>query len=239
MALARAIDERTRAIIVVNPNNPTGSFLKKTSSPHCSASAASHRLALISDEVFSDYGWAGRSAARSVAQSSVEDVLTFSMSGLSKVAGLPQLKLGWIVTNGPAPSAVQACENLELIADTYLSVGTPVQWAAASLLDARKRLQPQILDRVLANRAFLAGPDWAGLALAPARSRRRLVRRDPSAAHSKRGRVGAGALSRGQHVLVQPGFFFDFESEAFLVVSLLTPARDIPRRRAPICGPAA
>ena len=219
-ALASSVTERTRAVVVVNPNNPTGSFLKKDELAQLVALCRARNLALISDEVFADYGWEEDSRrVRSLIDT--EGVLTFSLSGLSKVAGLPQLKLGWIVTNGPAVERAQALENLELIADTYLSVGTPVQWAAASLLDTRKRLQAQILERVRANRDFLAaqiGPDspwrlldaeggWCAIIEAPR------IRSEEE---------WALALLAEDHVLVQPGFFFDFETEAFLVVSLLT-----------------
>jgi alanine-synthesizing transaminase len=219
-ALASSVTERTRAVVVVNPNNPTGSFLKKDDLAQLVALCRARNLALISDEVFSDYGWEEDSRrVRSLIDT--EGVLTFSLSGLSKVAGLPQLKLGWIVTSGPAVERAQALQNLELIADTYLSVGTPVQWAAASLLDTRKNLQAQILERVRANRDFLAaqiGPDspwrpldaeggWYAIIEAPR------IRSEEE---------WAFALLAEDHVLIQPGFFFDFETEAFLVVSLLT-----------------
>ncbi len=220
-SLARSITQRTRAIIVVNPNNPTGSFLKKEELAALIHLCREHRLALLSDEVFSDYGW--QDDPRRVASLvDTGDVLTFSLSGLSKVAGLPQLKLGWIVANGPFAERRQAIENLELIADTYLSVGTPVQWAAATLLDIRKDLQPQILERVRANRAFLAnqiGPSspWR---LLDAEGGWYAVIQAPRIQSEEE---WALALLAEQQVLVQPGFFFDFETEAFLVVSLLTP----------------
>jgi len=218
--LARSIGERTRAIILVNPNNPTGSFLKNAELAELVSLCRDHGLALISDEVFSDYGWAD-DTRRVASLVEVDDVLTFSMSGLSKVSGLPQLKLGWIVVNGPAAARRQASENLELIADTYLSVATPVQWAAASLLRARRHLQPQILERVRANRTFLAGQ------IGPSSPWRLLEAEGGWYAVIQAPRIRseedwALALLAEQHVLVQPGFFFDFETEAFLVVSLLT-----------------
>ncbi len=215
-ALAQSITPRTRAIVVVNPNNPTGSFLKQAELAPLIALCRDHSLAIISDEVFSDYALhPDPRLLRSL--TSVDEVLTFCLSGLSKVAALPQLKLGWIVTSGPA-----AFERLELIADTYLSVSAPVQWAAPVLLGLRTQLQDQILARVRANRAFLAsqiGPDspwrlleteggWYAILEAP-----RIQTEEEWVL----------SLLANDGVLVQPGFFFDFEREAFLVLSLLTP----------------
>jgi alanine-synthesizing transaminase len=227
-ALARSITSRSRAIVLVNPNNPTGSFLKQSELGPLLALCREHKLALISDEVFADYALDDRAPplceksglVRSLAE--VDDVLTFCLSGLSKVAGLPQLKLGWIVTGGPPGDRETAFGRLELIADTYLSVGAPVQWAAPALLGLRGELQRQILGRVRANRAFLAsqiGPTspwnllsteggWYAVLEAPR-------------IHSEEGWVLNLLTEDG--VLVQPGFFFDFEREAFLVISLLTP----------------
>ena len=221
-ALARSINEKTRAIIVVNPNNPTGSFLKKDELAALIELCREHHLALISDEVFSDYGYED-DPRRVASLTDVEDVLTFSMSGLSKVAGLPQLKLGWIVANGPAGEREQALKNLELIADTYLSVGTPVQWAAAALLGVRQCIQPQILERVRTNRTFLIeqiGPNspWR---LLEAEGGWYAVIQAPRIQSEEEWVL---ALLAEDQVFVQPGFFFDFETEAFLVVSLLTPA---------------
>ena len=202
---------RTRAIVLVNPNNPTGSFLKRRELQQLNEICAEHDLALISDEVFADY--ALRPDAERVA--CVADSaagLAFSLSGLSKVAGLPQMKLGWIAANGPGHR--QALDRLELIADTYLSVSTPVQYAAARLLALGGQVQSQICARSQANLATLAGRaldvegGWYATVRVPrTRSEEEWV---------------LYLLSR-HNILVQPGYFFDFESEAFLVVSLLTP----------------
>jgi alanine-synthesizing transaminase len=220
-ALRRNITARTRAIVLVNPNNPTGSFLKKQELAQLVKLCHEHRLAIVSDEVFSDYSFkANPRRVRSLV--GVEEVLTFVLSGLSKVVGLPQLKLGWMVVGGPAAARSQALERLELIADTYLSVATPVQWAAAALLGLREQVQKQILDRVRSNRDFLASQigtespwrvlecegGWYAILEAPR-------------IHGEEDWVLT--LLSEDNVLVQPGFFFDFEREAFLVVSLLTP----------------
>jgi alanine-synthesizing transaminase len=219
-ALARALTPRSRAIIVVNPNNPTGSFLKQTELAPLIELCRAHGLALISDEVFADYLL---DPARPVVRSltGVTEVLTFCLSGLSKVAGLPQLKLGWIALGGPPEGRRQAFERLELIADTYLSVAAPVQWAAPALLSLRGGIERQILQRVQANRAFLAGrigPDspWKLLA---ADGGWYAVLEAPRIYDEERWVLN---LLGEDSVLIQPGFFFDFEREAFLVASLLT-----------------
>jgi alanine-synthesizing transaminase len=220
--LARKVTPRSRAIVVVNPNNPTGSYLKKSELAQLTDLCRRHDLAILSDEVFSDYALAD-DQQRVSSLVDQEQVLAFSLSGLSKLVGLPQLKLGWIVTSGPPQAGREALERLELIADTYLSVATPVQWAAPALLALRETMQGQILERVRENLAFLwsqIGPDspwrvqqpeggWYAVIQAPR-------------IHSEEDWVLT--LLGEDNVLVQPGFFFDFESEAFLVASLLTPA---------------
>jgi len=220
-ALAGRISSRSRAIVLVNPNNPTGSFLKTAELAPLVELCREQNLALISDEVFADYVF-DREAPLVHSLTGVEEVLTFCLSGLSKVAALPQVKLGWIVTGGPSPEREQAFERLELIADTYLSVSAPVQWAASALLGLRGAMQTQIMARVQANRAFLqsligkespwnllaAEGGWYAVLEAPrVRSEEEWVLE----------------LLAEDHVLVQPGFFFDFAREAFLVLSLLTP----------------
>ena len=154
-ALAAMITERTRAIVLVNPNNPTGSFAGRAERDALSKLG----VPLISDEVFADYSFAGKFETLV----DTADCLTFSMSGLSKVAGLPQMKLGWIVVSGPEAQRREAMEKLEWIADTYLSVGAPVQCAAASLLEAGDSVQRQIRTRTAANLAF-ARETFAGTA---------------------------------------------------------------------------
>lgn len=230
-ALARTITPRSRAIVLVNPNNPTGSFLKQSEVAPLLALCREHNLALISDEVFADYvlgddpqGGDPRQDDPGLVRSltDVDSVLTFCLSGLSKVAALPQLKLGWIVAGGPRSDRERAFERLELIADTYLSVSAPVQWAAPALLGLRGRMQQQILDRVRANRAFLAsqiGPTSPWRLLATEGGWYAVV--EAPRIHSEEEWVLS--LLANDNVLAQPGFFFDFEKEAFLVISLLTP----------------
>ncbi len=152
-SVERALTRRTRAIVLVNPNNPTGSYVKRDELAGLTAFCAERDIALISDEVFADYSLS-EDDDRVTTLAGVEECLTFSMSGLSKVAGLPQMKLGWIVVNGPAALRAKACENLEWVADTYLSVSTPVQCAAARLLAAGETVQQQIRERSVANLAF-------------------------------------------------------------------------------------
>jgi alanine-synthesizing transaminase len=220
-ALARSITPRTRAIVIVNPNNPTGSFLKQAELADLITLCRDHSFALISDEVFSDYALdPDPLTVRSLSE--MTEVLTFCLSGLSKIAGLPQLKLGWIAVSGPDLEREQAFERLELIADTYLSVSASVQWAAPVLLGLRTRLQNQILARVRANRTFLASQ------IGPSSPWRLLATEGGWYAILEAPRIQTEeewvlSLLANDGVLVQPGFFFDFEREAFLVISLLTP----------------
>lgn len=221
-ALTRAVSERTRAIVVVNPNNPTGSFVKRYELERLVELCAERALALISDEVFADYRL-GADPERVPSLTGIEAVLTFSLSGLSKAAGLPQMKLGWIVIGGPPALRAEAMERLELIADTYLSVGTPVQHALPRLLAAGESVRQQIAARIGQNLATLRG-------LIESDSPARVLKveggwyatlRVPCTKSEEQWSLD---LLQQDHVLVQPGFFYDFESEAYLVLSLLTPS---------------
>jgi alanine-synthesizing transaminase len=219
-ALASAVTPRTSAIVLVNPNNPTGSFLKRSELDPLIALCLEHNLAIVSDEVFADY-LLDQQAPVVRTLTVIDEVLTFCLSGLSKVSGLPQMKLGWIATGGPPRHREQAFERLELIADTYLSVSAPVQWAAPALLGLRGELQAQILARVHANRAFLQSQigDASPWKLLATEGGWYAVLEAPRI-HSEEDWVLS--LLAEDDVLVQPGFFFDFEKEAFLVLSLLT-----------------
>jgi len=216
-ALERTVTSRTRAIVAVNPNNPTGSFLKRAELERLESLSVRHGLAILSDEVFRDYAFA-EDTERISTLAGERRALTFSMSGLSKIAGLPQMKAGWIVASGPGSEG--ALEALELIADTYLSVSTPVQVALPRLLALSGEVMEQIRQRTAANLAHLRdatrnsaatllrveGGWYAVLQIPRTRSEEEWTLK----------------LLAECDVLVQPGFFYDFESEAFLVLSLLT-----------------
>ncbi len=221
-ALADTISAQTRAIIWVNPNNPTGSFIKKNELAQLTQICAEQQLALIVDEVFSDYAFAA-DPNRVGSLVNVSEVLTFAMSGLSKILGLPQMKLGWIVVNGPEKLRQPAQEYLELIADTYLSVSTPIQHAAPHWLKLAAPLQEQIQRRVLGNLLFLQTQVDAHPAC-------RLLRAEGGwyAILQNEAFIPEEdlilALLEKDNVLVHPGYFFDFIVEGFLIVSLLPPA---------------
>jgi len=236
-ALGRAIGERTRAIVLVNPNNPTGSFVKRGELERLVELAAERNLALISDEVFSDYAF-GPDAERVESLTGVEGALTFCLSGLSKLAGLPQLKLGWIVTGGPAALRAEATERLELIADTYLSVGTPVQLALPRLLESGARAAERIGERLRRNLAALDRvlARIPGTARLPVEGGWSAVLRIGAAV---RGGDLALELLETADVLVQPGWFFDFEEEDAVVVSLLPLPADFDEGIARLVGALA
>ena len=215
-ALEHAITPRTRGIVVVNPNNPTGSFLKLAELDRLDSLAAERGLAILSDEVFRDYG-NGEDAGRVSSLSGDRRALTFSMSGLSKIAGLPQMKLGWIVASGPRSE--EALDALELIADTYLSVSTPVQVALPRLLDLSGGILEQIRRRTASNLARLGDAIHGSPAtLLRTEGGWYAVLQVPRTRTEEEWTL---KLLDESNVLVQPGFFFDFESEAYLVLSLL------------------
>jgi len=217
-SIERTITPATRAVILVSPNNPTGSFVKRDELRQLNELCARHNLALIVDEVFSDYGF-GDDESRVASLVENADALTFVMSGFSKILALPQMKLGWIVTKGQSALRDEAIERLDLIADTFLSVGAPVQHAAPEWFKLRAGLQRQILDRVKTNHDWLAakvenspvrmlkteGGWYATLEVPRHFSEEELVLR----------------LLAEDDVLVHPGYFFDFPREAFLALSLL------------------
>jgi aspartate/methionine/tyrosine aminotransferase len=217
-ALGDAATERTRAVVVVHPNNPTGSYLKQAEAERLLALCAERGLALIADEVFADYSLAP-AAGRWGSFACDGPALAFALGGLSKSCGLPQLKLAWIAVAGPARLREEALARLEIVADTFLSVGTPVQHAAAPLLARRPELQGPIADRLRTNldqlRRRVAG---APASLLTVEGGWYAVLQVPRTL-SEEERVLR--LLERRDVLVHPGYFFDFESEAFLVLSLL------------------
>ncbi len=218
-ALEAARTPRARAIVVVNPNNPTGSCLRPDEAAKLLAFAAGHGLAVISDEVFADFLFrAGGDLVTSLAGEG--PALTFSLGGLSKSCGLPQLKLAWIAVSGPEDTRSEALSRLEIVADTYLSVSTPVQHAAPALLRRLPELQAPILSRLLTNRRTLESAIGPGSAatLLPADGGWTAVLRVPATQPEE---TLVCELLERHAVLVHPGYFFDFPSEAFLVLSLL------------------
>ena len=218
--LGEAVTPRTRAILMVHPNNPTGSFVKPAEMDALDALCSDRRLALIADEVFLDYAHDGVSR---LSFASPRGALTFTLSGISKICALPQMKLAWIVVGGAPELAREAIARLEIIADTYLSVGTPVQLALPEFLSRRDGIQRQVKERVAANLAELDRQ------LAEQESVRRLdvdggwyvVLRVPATGSDED--LAIELLER-HSVIVHPGHFYDFPCEGYLVVSLITPA---------------
>lgn len=242
-SLERAVTERTRGVVVVHPNNPTGSYVHAGELGALNAFCRGHRLALIVDEVFLDYRLEvsqeeentrfldecrdrltpidarGRNDGGGSFAGNRE-ALTFTLSGLSKISALPQMKVAWVVTSGPREQVSDAMARLELIADTYLSMNAPIQWAVPVLLAQRRDIQKQLLGRVKKNLAeldrLIAGQKacqklcveggWYAVLRVP------VTRSDEELAI---------ALVREQGVMVHPGHFYDFPQDGYLVVSLI------------------
>ena len=218
-SLRRGTTDRTRAVVVVSPNNPTGSYLKRAELDALAIHCRDHGLALIGDEVFAEYVL-DADLPRTSSVLAQRQALTFSLGGLSKGLGLPQLKLGWMVAAGPDEFVRPALERLELICDTYLSVATPVQAGLATLLTDGAAIRRGIRDRVTRNyRALLrAAPQFPSVDVLPAEGGWYAVIQVP-AMQSEESLVLQ--LLEHDRVLVHPGYFFDFPREAFLVLSLL------------------
>jgi aspartate/methionine/tyrosine aminotransferase len=211
---------RVRAVIVVSPNNPTGSYISSSDFRRVCEFCRSRQCALIVDEVFADYPLETEHAMTDLAFRA--DVLTFSLGGLSKSLGLPQVKLGWIAVGGPHDERRQAMSALELIADSFLSVGTPVQVAAERLLESGAPTRGAIHTRVQRNLAALRRISAAHPACDVLRAEGgwSAVVRIPATLGEEEFVID---LLERERVLVHPGYFFDFASEAFVVVSLLPP----------------
>ena len=210
------------AIVVVSPNNPTGSYLGTDDWNRLAALAAEHGVAVIADEVFADFPIAPAADAVTAVADRPGPALTFSLGGLSKASGLPQMKLGWIAATGPDALVVPALANLELVADTYLSAGTPVQLALPGLLEIGAGIRASIHQRVLRNRRSLAEAidNASPCTLLPTEAGWAAILRVPEIISDE---DWALCLLRESAVLVQPGYFFDLRLGATLVVSLLTP----------------
>jgi alanine-synthesizing transaminase len=218
-SMRAALTPRSRAVLVVHPNNPTGSFVKPRQAAELAEICAAHEMAIVADEVFLDYA-GGPEPARTFALH--DGVLTFTLSGLSKISLLPQMKLAWTVVSGPQALVHRAIERLEIIADTYLSPGTPVQLALPKFLALRHGLQEQLKVRISSNLAALDDELRASKLLA------RLERDGGWYAVLRVPVTGtdedlAVALLERCSVLVHPGHFFNFSRDGFLVLSLITP----------------
>jgi len=224
-SLYKAVNHRTRAVVVVHPNNPTGSFVADKERSALNNFCREYNLALVVDEVFLDYAHDGATRPTFAAN---RDVLTFTLSGLSKISALPQMKLAWVVTSGPGEPVTAALARLEVIADTYLSLNAPIQLAAPVLLEQRRSIQPLLLDRVRANLSELD----RGLARQKTCSRLEVeggwyaVLRVPVTQSDEDLAI---KILRQLAVLVHPGHFYDFPSDGYLVVSLITPPQDFRR----------
>ncbi|MBV9147784.1 MAG: pyridoxal phosphate-dependent aminotransferase [Acidobacteria bacterium] len=217
--LRERIGSTTRAILVVNPNNPTGSFVHGAELDALVQICSERDIALIADEVFLDY------QIEAPAEASAAfccGCLSFALSGLSKISCLPQMKLAWLVVNGPAALRQAALSRLEIIADTYLSVSGPIQHGVLELLDQRRTIQPQLLSRIRTNLGKLDDE----LKGAPSIQRLRVeggwyaVLRVP-AVQTDEG-LCIELMNRG--VVVHPGHFYDFSTEGHLVLSLIAPS---------------
>lgn len=217
-SLYKAVNHRTRAVVVVHPNNPTGSYVEDAERSALNGFCREYDLSLIVDEVFLDYAHDGVARPTFAMNGGV---LTFTLSGLSKISGLPQMKLAWIVTSGPEEKATAAMGRLEVIADTYLSMNAPIQLAAPVLLDQRKSVQPLLIDRLRTNREELdrqltkqktcerldVQGGWYAILRVPVKGTDEDL---------------AIRLLKESSVLVHPGHFYDFPSDGYLVVSLIT-----------------
>ncbi len=218
-SLYKAVNHRTRAVVVVHPNNPTGSYVSDAERNALNSFCREYKLSLIVDEVFLDYAHDGVPRSTFAAN---QEVLTFTLSGLSKISGLPQMKLAWVAASGPNDEVNAALARLEVIADTYLSMNAPIQLATPVLLDQRKNIQPLLLDRLRSNLEELDRQ------LARQKTCQRLeveggwytVLRVPVTQSDEDLAID---LLRKLSVLVHPGHFYDFPADGFLVVSLITP----------------
>jgi len=218
-SLYKAVNHRTRAVVVVHPNNPTGSYVEDAERAALNNFCREYDLSLIVDEVFLDYAHDGVARPTFAVNSGA---LTFTLSGLSKISGLPQMKLAWIVTSGPKEKVAAAMGRLEVISDTYLSMNAPIQLAARALLDQRKSIQPLLIDRVRTNREELDHQ------LARQKTCERLdvqggwyaILRIPVKGTDEDLAI---RLLKEKSVLVHPGHFYDFPADGYLVISLITP----------------
>jgi aspartate/methionine/tyrosine aminotransferase len=225
--LERAITQRTRAVLVVHPNNPTGHWTGAGERERLEAICARHGLALIVDEVFLDYPLRELTPPPQSFACGAHPALTFVLSGLSKIAGLPQMKAAWIAALGPERERAEALARLEIVADTFLSMNAPVQLAMASWLAGRGTIQAQILERARGNLAVLRRIE----AESPERLQLFNVEGGWSAVVGLPGCVGevdcAERLARERGVIVHPGSFYGMGEAGRVVISLIGPAEEL------------
>ena len=216
-----AAPAHVRAVLLVSPNNPTGSFVTIDEARRLGEICRSRGWAIVADEVFADYPLEIDAPPTESVMNL--DVLSFTLGGASKSLGLPQIKLGWMVVGGPRSERARALAALEIIADTFLSVGTSVQGAAPSLLASGAAVRDQIRRRAADNlrRARDLAREHPSCTLLPVDGGWSLVARVPALRSEE---SLALELLEQQHVLVHPGYFFDFPHEAFVVVSLIPPS---------------
>jgi alanine-synthesizing transaminase len=232
-ALRRLVTPKTRAIALVHPNNPTGHFIKEQERREVEALCVEHGLALIVDEVFLDYPFPGHEA-RSFATGG-HSALTFLLSGLSKIAALPQMKASWIAAFGPEPELTQALERLEVVADTFLSMNAPVQHALPEWLGGRGVMQRQILERVQANLKALDAllGEQTMVSRLEVEAGWYAVLRVPALEPDEHLAV---RLIRDYGISVHPGYFFGFPSDGWLVISLMAPLEAFLAGASGICS---
>ena len=221
--LRSQITARTRGLVVVNPNNPTGSYLKREEANAIVQLALEYELPIICDEVFMDYSL-NHTAERVRTLINFDSVLSFSLNGLSKTAGMPQLKLGWIVVNGPVMERRSAANRLEIVLDTYLSVGTPVQQALPELLATGQTIQTRLQQRIVANLASGTAVlrDASGHLLHTEGGWSAIIQMPLTLSEEE----WITALLEDYSTVVQPGYFFDLPSGTHIVLSLITPEND-------------
>ena len=218
-SVLRAITPRTRAILLVHPNNPTGSYLRPEELERLNVVCCERGIALIVDEVFLDYVFDDDRRKSFIGN---REVLTFTLSGLSKISALPQMKVAWLACAGPVELVRTAVERLEVIADTYLSLNAPTQWAVPALFEQRRSLQLQLLARIRKNLEQLQRQlaSQNACELLEAEGGWYAVLRVPADRPDEQRAI---TLMQEQHVVVHPGHFFDFSKDGFLVLSLITP----------------
>jgi len=226
-SLVSAITPRSRAILLVHPNNPTGSYVQPEELTRLNAICKKHNLALIVDEVFLDFPF--NSAPRKTFAANSE-ILTLTLSGLSKISALPQMKIAWLAITGPASQVRPALDRLEIIADTYLSLSAPSQAALPVLLAQRHSLRPQLLARIKENLSHLQSQLRSHPTVELLRAEAgwyATLRYSANTSTHASGPPSDEALAihllRHHHVLFHPGHFYDFPSTNHLVLSLITP----------------